>query len=300
MTEHLLAVVDAFVRAHTADAARVLEARTPDDLAAFLAAVPSDLAAVLVAQMEVLAGARGLERTPPARAAEMVGSVPPARAVALVRGMADEARQQVLAALPADRGGHLEYLLSFRAHTVGAHMDTRVLTVPPETTASDAVALIRANPAHAAHLLYVVDRKRRLAGVVSLKELLASAASAPVAGLMAREVASLRVRDSLSSVRVDPSWSRYRMLPVLDERGLFAGVLRHSSQREEHDPDNRSGDPSGQAAAALGDLYRIGLTALFNGAVGGETHLPHVETAAGRGRLRGRARAAREGVVSDE
>lgn len=300
MTEHLLTVVGAFVRAHTADAARVLQARPLDDLVALLTAVPDDLAAVLLAQMETHSAARALERIPPARTAEVIGSVPPGRAVALMRGMAQEARRQVLLALPPDRRDHLEYLLSYRADTVGAHMDPRVLTVPPETTASDAIALVRADPVHAAHVLYAVDRQRRLAGVVSLKELLASSASVPVAVLMASEVVSLRVRDSLSSVYVDPAWTKYRMLPVLDERGLFAGVLRHSPQHEEQDTANRSGNPSDHAAEALGDLYRIGLTALFNGAVGGRQRAPHVGGTDGRRGQRGRPRAARGGGGSDE
>lgn len=274
MTDHLLTVASTYVRAHAAEAARVLEGRSHGDLAAFLAAVPTDLAALLLDTLELNSAVRGLERIAPERAAGLIGSVPPTRAVALVRGMAEGARRHALEALPPDSRNRLESMLSFRAHTVGAHMDSRVLTLPPDTTVAAAIELVRSDPEHTEHYLYVVDRRRRLAGVVSLKELLAGDTGEPVASLMVRSVVTLRVRDSLASVQVDPSWMKFRMLPVLDERGLFAGVLRHASQRDGQRRANRSNNPSEQASAALGDLYRIGLAALFNSAIGGTAPPP--------------------------
>ena len=269
MTDHLLTVAGTFIRTHAAEAARVLEGCPQDELAAFLAAVPADLGAMLLDTMEVSSAARGLDHIAPERAAALIASVPQPRAVALMRGMAEGARGRALRALPSDSRDHLERVLSLRAYTVGAYMDPRVLTLPPETTVAGAIALVRGAPEHAAHILYVVDRLHRLAGVVSLKGLLAGEADEPVASLMVRRVVSLRVRDSLASVQVDPSWLKYRMLPVLDEHGMFAGVLRHYTLREVQDRENRSGNPSTRASAALGDLYRIGLAAMFSSAIDG-------------------------------
>ena len=86
-------------------------------------------------------------------------------------------------------------------------MDPRVLTPPPETTVAGAIALVRGAREHAAHILYVVDRLHRLAGVVSLKGLLAGEADEPVASLM--EIARL-LRD-----QVDCAASRLTSLSIL-------------------------------------------------------------------------------------
>ena len=270
MTDQALTVVAAYVRAHAAEAARVMEGRPRDELAAFLAAVPDDLAAVLLASMEVNIAARGLERISPSRAAAVLAGLPATRAAALARAMQAEARRQALRSLPPKRREPLERLLSLRAQTVGTRMESRVLTLPPETTAAEAIALVRADPAHVSQYLYVVDRQRRLLGVVSLKQLLAAADAVAVATLMTRHVIALQVRDSLASVRVHPAWARYRLLPVVDERNQFAGVLRNPTPGDE----DLHTSPADQASAALGDLYRIGLAALFNGAIGGPAATP--------------------------
>ena len=223
--------------------------------------------------MEVNAAARALERIEPPHAAVVLAGLAPERAVALVRGMQDQPREQALRSMTGKQRERIERLLGVREHTVGTRMKSRVLTLRPEATAAEAIALVRAAPERASKYLYVVDQRQRLVGVVSLKELLAGAEAAGVASLMKRRVISLRTRDSLSSVLVNPSWARYRMLPVVDERGQFAGVFRHPGPGEAAAGTQVTGNPAGQASEALGDLYRIGLTALFNSAMGGTATL---------------------------
>lgn len=269
MTEQALTVVTDYVREHAAEAARILETRPTEELVALLESVSGALGAVLLAPMEVNTAARALERIDPRVAAVVLAGVAPERAVALVRGMQAEARQSALRSMAAKRREQVERLLSFREHTVGTRMASRVLTLRPDATAAEALALVRAAPEHASKYLYVVDQRRRLIGAVSLKELLGGAEGASVASLMARRVVSLRTRDSLSSVLVNPSWARYRTLPVVDERGQFAGVFRHPGPAGPGAGEHATGNPAGQASEALGDLYRIGLTALFNSAMGG-------------------------------
>ena len=268
MTEQAAIVVAAYVRAHAGEAARILEARPTEELVAFLNSVSGELGAVLLTTMEVNAAARALERVDPPHAAAVLAGLAPERAVALVRAMQNQPREQALRSMTAKRREQIERLLSFREHTVGTRMEARVLTLRPEATAAEAIALVRAAPERASKYLYVVDQRRRLIGVVSLKELLGGAEAASVASLMARRMVSLRTRDSLTSVLVNPSWARYRTLPVVDERGQFAGVFRHPGPGGAGAGAHAAGNPAGQASEALGDLYRIGLTALFNSTMG--------------------------------
>ena len=97
MNEHVLTLIDGFIRGHTEDAARVLEGRPLEEFADLLALVPADLVAVILATMELSTAANGLERLEPARGAAALTSVPPARAVALARAMREDARRRVLA-----------------------------------------------------------------------------------------------------------------------------------------------------------------------------------------------------------
>ena len=270
-------MVHAFVRGHPREAARVLENLSLRQVAAFVARLPPDLAAALMETLEASTASACLERMEAAPAAEALARVPLEGAAALLRRCRPEARTAILALLPPAPGRHLELLLGCREDTAGALMDPRVLTMPPEVTAAEAVARVSARPEQVTHYIYVVERDRTLAGALSLRELMAGPPEAPVSALMHGDVVRLRMDDSLASVRVHPGWLEFHVLPVLDDQGRFAGALRQKSLRRLARPSGRSRPD--QVGAALGELYRIGLAALVESAVG--------ESAAGTGRTRG-------------
>ena len=264
--EQAPALIDRFIRGHPPEAARVLENLALDEVVSFCGRIPPDLAAVLFDTMEAGAAAGCLERMQAGRAAEALSQVPLERAAALLRRLRPQAREAVLALLPPDPGRHLALLLSCRQDSAGALMDPRVLTLPPEVTAAEARGRMDARPEQATDCYYVVERDQTLAGVLGLRELLSAPPETPVSALMRRQVDGLRIDDSLASVRVHPGWLELHVLPVLDGRGRFAGALRHRTLRrlgEAHRPPRP--DPVG---AALGELYRIGLSALVKGALG--------------------------------
>ena len=131
--------------------------------------------------------------------------------------------------------------------------------------AAEALARVRAQAEHALHYTFVVERDQSLAGVLSLRELMAGRAQAPVSALMRRDVVCLGMDDSLASVRVHPGWLDFHVLPVLDEQGLFAGALRHKTLRRQAGRADEA--RPAQVGTALGELYRIGLTALVRSAI---------------------------------
>lgn len=273
MTDHVVGLIGRFIHAHPAEASRVLERRPRDESVSFVAELPADVAGVLLGSMETGTAALSLEAMEPVRAAAALSLVPEARAVALARALSTEVRATVVGLLPPERNRHVERLLSFREDTVGSLMDPRAPALLPETAAAEAIAHVRADASRLSRYLYVVDRPGSLTGVVSIKDLLAGADDAPVAELMTRNVVFLRTGDSLTSAAVHPAWAAYRMLPVVDDQGLFAGVLHRWAGSAGDDPARR-GNPTDQAAWALGELYGIGLSALMNGAIGGTASDP--------------------------
>ena len=262
-------VIDHFIRAHSAEAARVLENCPLDDLVAFFEGTPPELATSLFNTMESSIAVACLERMPAAEAGSALGGLPADRAAHLVRRMKQETKAAVLKALPGDFTRHLNRLLRYREETAGALMDSLVFTVPPEISASEALDRMQTSPARVLYYLYAVGRDQTLAGVVSLRELLGADEGRSVASIMRREVMFLRAEDSLASVLVHPSWMDFHTLPVLDEQGLFAGALRHKTLCHLAGRSDRLLRP-GQAGAALGELYRIGLSALAKSALGAE------------------------------
>ena len=263
-------LIDRFIRGHVHQAARVLENRSLDELVPFFDRIPAELAASLFSTMEASTAAGCLERMDAGPAAGALALVPLEHAALLLRRLRPETQKAVLKRLPPEPGRHLRLLLRCREDTAGALMEPRIFTLPPEVSAAEALARVRANPERPSHYLYVLKRDQTLAGVLTLRELLAAAEQAEVASLMQRDVVCLHMGDSLASVLVHPAWLEFHILPVLlDEKDRFAGALRHKTLRKLADGGQRPARVE-QAGTALGELYRIGLSALVNSAIGTE------------------------------
>ena len=262
-------LIHRFVRGHVHQAARVLENRSLDELVAFFENIPAELAASLLNTMEASTAAGCLERIDPGRAAGALAEAPMERAALLLRRLLPGTREAVLQRLAPEPQGHLRLLLRCREDTAGALMEPRIYTLPAEVSAGEALARVRSNPERASHFLYVLERDQTLAGVLTLRELLAAGEDTGVAALMQRDVVCLRMADSLASVLVHPAWKEFHTLPVIDDKGRFAGALRHKTLRQLSDLGQRPA-PIDQAGIALGELYRIGLSALVNSAIGSE------------------------------
>lgn len=266
-------VIHQFIRAHAAEAARVLENCSLDDLTPFFRQIPPELARALFDTMESSTAAACLERMPAEEAAGALGGLAADRTAHLVRRLEPASRDAILEALPEDLTRHMKRLLLYREETAGALMDSQIFTVPPEIPAGEALARLQTSQARVLGYVYVVDRDRTLAGVLSLRELLAADEAISVASIMGRDVTFLRTDDSVDSVLVHPSWADFHTLPVLDEQNLFAGALRHKSLCQLTGHTERLLHP-GQAGTALGELYRIGLSALARSALGAENIQP--------------------------
>ena len=277
-------LVHSFIRGHPAEASRVLENQPLHELAAFFARVPPELSAALLDTMEASMAAACLERLEAGGAAGALALLPLERSAPLLRRLQPESGQAILGLLPPDPGKHLQLLLSCREDTAGALMDPRMLTLPPEVTAGEALERVRASPEQATHYSFVVERDQTLAGVLSLRELLAGNPEVPVSTLMRRDVICLRMEDSLASVRVHPGWLEFHVLPVLDCEGRFAGALRYRTLRRLAGGEDQ-GRP-GRTGSALGELYRIGLSALVKGALEVERPGSVPEEREGSGRSR--------------
>ena len=265
-------LVHSFIRDHAAEAARVLESHPLHELVDLFSGMPPDLSAALYETMEASTAAACLERAEASRAGKALELLALERAAPLLRRVRPEAREAILELLPPGPRQHLELLLSSREDTAGALMDPRMLTLPAEVTAGEALDRVRASPEQATSYSFVVERDETLAGVLSLRELLAADSETPVSTLMRRDVVCLRMGDSLASVRVHPGWLEYHILPVLDGQGRFAGALRHRTLRRQTGGQDQ-GRPD-RAGAALGELYRIGLSALVKGALEMERPAP--------------------------
>lgn len=250
----------AFVGAHPADAARILDHATPADAAAVLASVP------------------------PARGAEVFRRLAPSPSVACAAALGDEALAGIIDALPLDAAGtairdvdparregvlsrlseerarHLRAVLSFPENTAGALADPLVLAVADDITVADAQRQLRGAHLHLLYYVYVVARDRSLVGALAVPELMAARPKAALASVMRTDLVRLDAHTDLATVAAHPAWRDVDALPVVDSVGRLVGAIRHQTIRR---MSWDAGRPMMTTLVGLSELYWAGLSGIL-------------------------------------
>lgn len=265
-SERLL--VTAFMTEHPVDAARLLEELPADEAGALLTEIPTEPAGEVLRRMSAFGAASAIAAMNRNRASELVAEIPVEDASSLLRRLEPAVRDSVTAALPDERRDHLLLLLKYPEGTAGALMDPFVLVLPDDLTVDEALARVRRRARHVYFYIYVTDRGHHLAGVLDLRELLLSDASQTLASVMRRDLMKVRADIDAASIEAHPGWQEYDALPVVDERGVFVGAIRHRSVRRLRTGDGRRGDGMGGTMLSLAELYWIGIGGMLRGLTG--------------------------------
>lgn len=212
---------------HPADVADVLEQLSPTQRARVFEHLDNASAALTVAELEDefqadiiddLGSQRAsdiLEMMDPDDAADIIGDLPYDKAEALLRLMGVRESRAVRS------------LLGYKEKTAGGIMTPEVTTVSDDMTVQQVIDYLRTGAAEheSIYYIYVVEADRRLEGVVSLRDLVISDPSTPVAALVERDVITVDPDDDQELVA--ETMSKYDLLavPVVDENGKLLGIV---------------------------------------------------------------------------
>ena len=258
-------LLTAFASNHPTQAGRTLESMSHSDAADVLAITPEDPPATEHPTLNPPPAASVLALVSTEQAARALSKTRRQTAAAILRATASGPRVELLGKLGPEVRRALEPLLRYEAGTAGALMDPEVLSCDENISVSSAMKRIRRSSAHALYYMYIVDDEQRLVGVVNLAELMATPPNRRVGLIAKRPVESLPSRARSESIIRHPAWKRFHALPVVDPQKHLLGVVRCQLVRElegrflEGDP----GDQSAETAAALGEVYGLGLRGLF-------------------------------------
>jgi magnesium transporter len=258
-------LAEAFIEAHPAEAALVLERLAPVDAAAALGRASPVAAAGVVRRMAPGNAAASLARLETDRARDLVAALPLGAAARLLRSTTPAVRSALLSALPPAVAAALDTRLAYPEGSAASLADPDVLAHPDDLTAGEALARVRRAPQHALYYLYVVDRDQRLVGVLTLRELMLAPVKAPLASVMQRQVVRIPALARRAAIVEHRAGRTFHALPVVDDDGVFLGALRAETLRKlENDTGgtNESRDPL-SVLLTLGELWWVGLTGLL-------------------------------------
>jgi magnesium transporter len=123
-------------------------------------------------------------------------------------------------------GADVGELLEYEEQTAGRIMNPKVFALSEDMTAGEAItALQAARDVEMVFYLYVIDARRHLVGVISLRRLLLVSPPTPLKRIMTTDIIS--VRADMDQEEVARQVASYNLLaiPVVDEENKLVGVI---------------------------------------------------------------------------
>jgi magnesium transporter len=214
---------------HPADLAQVFsELNDRDRHAAFNVLVErsSRLAMEGLSELGPTSGAELLADRTPEEIARLVQELPSDDAAALVDNLPEDLSIAVLELMRRKEGGEVENLLEYPEQTAGRIMNPNVFALTEDLTVGEAIVELQASrDVEMVFYLYVVDSRRHLVGVVSLRRLLLVSPETPLKRIMTSDIISVRVDTDQEEVARQVASYNLLAIPVVDEENKLAGVI---------------------------------------------------------------------------
>jgi magnesium transporter len=158
--------------------------------------------------------------------AKLLQELPSDDAAALINYLPEELSNQVLELMRPRESGQVESLLEYGEQTAGRIMNPSVFALSEDLTVGEAItALQSARDVEMVFYLYVIDARKHLVGVTSLRRLLLVSPETPLKRIMTPEVISVRVdTDQEEVARLVASYNLLAV-PVVDEDSKLVGVI---------------------------------------------------------------------------
>ena len=223
-------LVNLLQKQHPADLAHLFsELADKERQSAFtlLAERNTKLAMEALSELGPEAGAALLRERTAEEIVKLAQELPSDDAAALIDYLPEELSAPVLELLqkrPA--GGDVGDLLEYAEQTAGRIMNPKVFALAEDMTASEAItALQGSRDVEVVFYLYVIDARRHLVGVVSLRRLLLVSPETPLKRIMTTDLIS--VRADMDQEEVARLVASYNLLaiPVVDEENKLVGVI---------------------------------------------------------------------------
>jgi magnesium transporter len=222
-------LVNLLQKQHPADLAQVfgeLSDRDRHGCFALLVERSPRMAMETVAELGPEAGAPLLADRSAEEIAKLVQEIPSDDAAAIVAHLPEELSASVLDLMRRRESGAVENLLEYEERTAGRIMNPNVFALSEDMTVGEAIAALQGSrDVEMVFYLYIVDSRRHLVGVTSLRRLLLVPPDTPLKRIMTADLISARVDSDQEEVARQVASYNLLAIPVVDEENKLAGVI---------------------------------------------------------------------------
>jgi magnesium transporter len=213
---------------HPADAAETIEGLDITDQVKFIKQLPIKDAAESIAEMEGRDQIELIKNLNRGLGARIVEQMSPDDATDLLEGLDEDLRHALLNRVPAEERAELKTLLTFDPDTAGGVMNTEVVILDQDLNVDQGIAMIRqeVEDKEIPYYAYLTDKKDRLVGVVSLRDILLAKRGSVLKDLVKTQNL-ITVGYNVDKEEVAHLIARYNLLalPVVDFGNRLLGVV---------------------------------------------------------------------------
>ena len=250
-----------YLRRHPGQAAKVLERAGSEEVAALIREAPAKTAAAVMAFFAPHFSSSCLLRLPEDIRSAVLLEMPATLIAPLLRLLDPGQRELEMGRFPADQRGAIERVLEFPEGSAGALADPAALALQIDLTVQDAINRLRTSALPVPSRLFVVDRSHRLLGSITPADLLAGERDAALHSLEPSPAHPVSAETNVSALGSEqlPAGP----IAVVDAEGIFVGAIDEGTVHRIAKRDAASALL--HPAAAIGELYWLGLRDIFGG-----------------------------------
>lgn len=161
------------------------------------------------------------------QASDVIEEMAPDEAADLLQDLPKETQEEIIENVEPETREEIKELLNFPEGTAGSLMTSRYLYIAPEAAVRDALENFRRynDSVDTNYYTYILDAEDHLLGAISLRDLLINPPEAKVSDIMNKHLVKLKVKDTTKKVAQLFRKYNFLALPVVDKKGLLAGVI---------------------------------------------------------------------------
>ena len=222
---HLLS--EAFFLKHHQEAARILESYPPTDILRVLQGTSAKNASNLLSSITPPIAADVITVMPTDLLKQVIPHMSPALAAALFQRLDADLQRAILFRVPDRYAQEIRSYMAYPAESVGSIMDPKFLVLQEEVTVREAMLHVRSRAQKDVHDMYVIDRKQKLVGKFSVRDLLLVDPEEKLQAVMIRDLPTIHPLESREEIVELFSERHFFTIPVVDLDDRLLGVVRN-------------------------------------------------------------------------
>lgn len=228
-------ILEELVKLHAADLADRLQRMDLEEAQGVLLALPRRVAAASLAEMEFEKAEELLDSLRDDALRDLLLELPHNESTDLLGLLTPERQRILIDRLPPVHADAIRGLLSYSEDSAGGIMTDRFIALQGDQTVQQCMEMLRQrglSERDDVSYLYVVDKAKKLLGVVPIRQLVFAQPQQLISDIMRREVAFVRAEDDQEEIARRFEHYHYLGLPVLDRHGRLVGLVKATDALE--------------------------------------------------------------------